>query len=929
LAIKRKNLIEVMGLQQSPEGKTAEQLQRDIQNYRTRLDSQGINTTPPGKEESLLSKGFRVLNIPGAAARGLIRAAVDDEYGVGDISLWENQTETSDILKALNLEPENKFAAGAANFVGNVALDPLTWLTGGIAGGLKMGAPFAKGGVQLTQKGLGQVAKVVPYLDEGKAVMKTVPDAFEMLFKGKTVEDGGATFLKPGPLKPVADAIGKVFSTSYGKDPQLAQGFQALHTNILRKTGDVGAKIRDIVKNYNLSDDELKRLLRLAEEPEQRALMGLSTNLSPTTSVAGLDPEIQESIMKALPTLQGGDPRLVNAFNDLQSITRDVATVPEAQLGWLNKGNLRPDYVKHELVPGDTGKLRPKSLRNVQDVSLLPREEGTVAQLNEMRRQQGRNIFDENFATATFARNEKAIRATESFSFVKGVLENPSYGAKLTDYAENALRHVDPEQAVKQMDAFNKLKHGDTLGDFMIWEGGGKLKDLGKQVVTKDAYEVLTQVDKHYLNPTDEGVKALFKAFDWATGKWKPLVTLRNPAFHVNNLIGNLWNMYLGDMNPLEMPTRLRQSWDAIRNNGGAAKTALGTLELSQFKELALETGAMGHAGLWADSSLKSLRTELATAVGSNRVGALRRLGHAYDDFAKKVGSHVEDGSKLALFIDQMTKLTPAANLTGEAALKEMAQRAAMHTKKFLFDYGDLTVAEKTVFRRILPFYSWSRKNIPLQVEQFFKQPQKFLQLRHARESTQLGMEEDATRPAYLEEALQTPFRTSEGAPVYWNPRLPAQDISRIPFIGPGDTGREWWGMLNPLAKVPLELTFNKSLFTGRPIERYEGETTPVIGGARVPVKTAYAVNSTLGVAGKTGAALQAFAPDSKATDRLRLIRTFLPGLYTFDPEQQKVSNMYEEVNRLQDLLRKYEDESGKQVPTKRELQALGLIPKD
>lgn len=75
----------------------------------------------------------------------------------------------------------------------------------------------------------------------------------------------------------------------------------------------------------------------------------------------------------------------------------------------------------------------------------------------------------------------------------------------------------------------------------------------------------------------------------------------------------------------------------------------------------------------------------------------------------RELNSVIEDTSKLALFIGLLRQgfsVNDSANLV----------------KKFLFDYSDLTRFENDVLKRIVPFYTWLRKNIPLQVENLFNE---------------------------------------------------------------------------------------------------------------------------------------------------------------------------------------------------------------
>lgn len=812
------------------------------------MDSQGVDTTEEKPRESLFAKTLKVVNTPGAFTRSLIKEGVDSEAGVdwGRVleGSWKDQTEGIDLLDEMGLAPQegDGFGRKAARFAlglgADILTDPLSYVSGGITGALKVGLPFAKG-AQVTSKGLVKAAKL--------------PQAFKAL---------RATSIGQKTIEPLADAAGKMFSTTYGRNPELVEGVNALQNRVTRRTQELSTSLRDIAKRHDLTPDEQNLLTRFAEEPTIRDTVQVR-------------------------------PQVRQAFDELEGIKKGVITDPEVQRGILTEGTLRENYHPHINIAKEADKLLVFGRKiSAEDLNTTRREiEGTVESINAERAAMGKApLFDPNALTSTFVRGSKAIRAVEGYDFVEGVLQR--FGKKVDDLATEA-----------GIDA----KSLQVPAGYTVWEGTGNLKQLGKVVLPDDVARELEHVQKFYINATDEGTQAFLKAFDWLTSKWKPFVTLRNPAFHVNNLIGNAWNMYLGGIDPHKLPTKLAQGFDVLKGKDGAIKTAFGTLDYNQVRGLAMDHGVLGHTFL-GGNQVDEMRKALAGELGAETKKWYQKW---IDDLGKAAGMNIEESSKLALFIDQLQN--------GSAKdLQELASQAALHTKKYLFDYSDLTQFEKNVLRRVFPFIAWTRKNIPLQVSELLAQPGKYARLEQIRHNADNLTEDDGSpRPQFLQEALKTPFKTGDGAPIYFNPRLPAQDLARL---APGDSGREMLGMLNPLLKVPLELATGQNFFTGRDIERYPGETTEVIGGARVPTKAAFATKELFGAAGRPLDIATALADDADATDRLRALRFFFPGVYTFDPRKERANSTYREVDRLRNLVRKYEDETGKQVPTKRDL---------
>ena len=180
------------------------------------------------------------------------------------------------------------------------------------------------------------------------------------------------------------------------------------------------------------------------------------------------------------------------------------------------------------------------------------------------------------------------------------------------------------------------------------------------------------------------------------------------------------------------------------------------------------------------------------------------------------VGTKVEDVSRLALFIDGLEKgMDPAA--------------AAYNVKKYLFDYTDLTKWEKGIFKRIMPFYTFTRKSIPLAFETLLTQPGKVLAMPKAIAAADANLEDPIGREyvsKFVRDGLGVPIRkTADGRTEFFLLKgwIPTADLTRMDM-------REFLGMLSPIIKAPIELATNTSLFMGREVERFPGEKQNVLG---------------------------------------------------------------------------------------------------
>ena len=144
----------------------------------------------------------------------------------------------------------------------------------------------------------------------------------------------------------------------------------------------------------------------------------------------------------------------------------------------------------------------------------------------------------------------------------------------------------------------------------------------------------------------------------------------------------------------------------------------------------------------------------------------------------------------------------------------------------YLSGNTELTDFERHAMRFIMPFYTWSRYNVVLQLQSIITQPHRYARIPKAINAVEFPTKEDwqnIPTPDYFQElhAVRLPWRHT-GQPVYMNPNLPFQDLNRIPLLNMKDT----IGMMSPAIKTWFEIGPKKgfSFFLDRDIEEYPGQ---------------------------------------------------------------------------------------------------------
>jgi hypothetical protein len=158
---------------------------------------------------------------------------------------------------------------------------------------------------------------------------------------------------------------------------------------------------------------------------------------------------------------------------------------------------------------------------------------------------------------------------------------------------------------------------------------------------------------------------------------------------------------------------------------------------------------------------------------------------------------------------------------------------------------------EKNVAKRIMPFYTWSRKNLPLQLEALATQPDKInkinLAINNAQQANQVEQPDLGSVPQYIRDQ----------APVYVGSDQQAGTVTAIPLTGLiptfdianitkflntetapegiqkgklGEALSTMMGGVSPLLKAPLELIANYDFFRKKTIQEYPGQTADFLG---------------------------------------------------------------------------------------------------
>lgn len=267
--------------------------------------------------------------------------------------------------------------------------------------------------------------------------------------------------------------------------------------------------------------------------------------------------------------------------------------------------------------------------------------------------------------------------------------------------------------------------------------------------------------------------------------------------------------------------------------NSGAAVNDVGGTVLTP-------KGALFNKRLIGDKNVPQPRPVKAVTTGSQQIGNWR------DNFFKH-------RMALAMHLERRAD-------EGLGSFEALRQ-ASKDVRISLFDYSELTQFEKRIARNFIPFYTWTRKNVPYQVRQLLERPVAATVPFKLQEGLRDPNEPDYLTPDYVRERylrigkLPKPLAKLLGQkpnqPFYLNPMLPSYDLGFLQKTTGGIDTTEPLGMLSPYVRLPLELAAEKptNFQTGAPIDgEYFGNNrgVPILGA-----KGEYILSNILGQPGR------------------------------------------------------------------------------
>ena len=300
-----------------------------------------------------------------------------------------------------------------------------------------------------------------------------------------------------------------------------------------------------------------------------------------------------------------------------------------------------------------------------------------------------------------------------------------------------------------------------------------------------DAY-IATAKAMETTNPNN-----FFRAFDRVTN-WLKAYQIATPGFTFRNVMGGVFMNAVAaiDVRSYKNYLMARAVWvKTLAVGDQAGWDAWASTHSTLAANFETMTEYVSH-GISHDTYTTGSRL-----IGLGASGAIPRAARWFNGSA-------EEFLRGSLMLDSL-----ARGIDPEAAM----QRVMM----FHFDYGDFASGfEQQWMKRIIPFYTFFRHNMPLQLEMILKKPSTYSHWYAINRNLNELTPEESVVPGYFGElqGVRLPLKVGDSR-AYWLPDLPIKDLAKFK-----DPYGEMMSMVNPLIKVPLEYAQDKMFWKGIPI---------------------------------------------------------------------------------------------------------------
>jgi hypothetical protein len=406
-------------------------------------------------------------------------------------------------------------------------------------------------------------------------------------------------------------------------------------------------------------------------------------------------------------------------------------------------------------------------------------------------------LFDELALNETFG-NPEIFQAAQ-----KGVAKTPYQQVVSKDQILNKLEKIkgfrrDPDT----IDALIKKIENDYKGFTNFYVDQNLMDLIGVAGKSDEAGFFLSMV---------QGLNNIFKKF-----------SLLTPGFHIRNATGNYVNLYLSGINMSNFNPYIADTMNTLKKGKDIFEkgTLSGVESLS-----ALEKTVYNDYRRFIESGFHDIAYELydLPALAQQKITGKTMKDNAFNSFLKKN----MDANK---YVDNVYRMSLLKySIENPDQYKRLGMKTPEDFVRYvLFDPNDLTQVERKYLRNAMPFYTFMKKNLVYQMQNVLDNPGRYNKVAKMVEGSWAAQNIDTDEiEVYKKENFWVPvFRKKDGEYIAAKLNLPIGDLGE--FLE--NPIRKILSSTTPAVRAPFEFVSNTQVYTGLPIEQFQGQK-----GYRIP----------------------------------------------------------------------------------------------
>ncbi|MGH2667518.1 MAG: hypothetical protein ACRDH5_00070, partial [bacterium] len=673
----------------------------------------GLGEYATNEDISVLPSPADLGKIAGAAGQGLAGKRHETFSGIA-------------AARGVNLPTAAKLPI---DVVFGASLDPVSYLTFGTSAAANQGLKVttatlgAERAAAVAQRG----TKVLTATERAEVAAKTTPKVMEALDKGAKggLKLAGRTV--PGVtsknVRTAAEATKIPTLARAAGGTRAAQTVKAMFVPRAAVKAKYGSGVADAIDNARIAyrarqnvaiEDDINRIVKAAKDagatPDELVDMGRTLDVG----AGSLAAPIAAKLVPLRDELADIRARFTSDQIDAGVLAEDALHITDEYLPrYLTDAGKKFFGVDDAANAPSFGHVTgTKPLSSADSRNLSARTFGKDQAAADLVDEAGNPLFETDPVKAIARRSVEANRDVAKRGFISDL------EAVTDDTGESLFRRIDQESIT--------LDDGSTLTRTTPYPKDWvevNVPRVGKFAAPKEIADEVNKVIALTVN--DESLGAALSLVDDWMQLWKSYATVPLPfgwGFHMRNGVGNVFlNDLAGGIHPGDYSRALKiQRSMAKGKKAGDVLKFLGP-EDRELVQQARSLDVLGSGFFDVDAAHDVLGKALGGRTGRFNVNPLNK-DNILIRKGRETGGFIEDNARLAHFLGKSREL-------GDAAA------AAKSVRKYLFDYSDLTATEKNLFKRVHAFYTFTRKNVPIQIEAALKTPGKFSKYQRVRDA--------------------------------------------------------------------------------------------------------------------------------------------------------------------------------------------------